>query len=72
MATNSMSVIGVECPYCGFNMPIPIRMSEWEWKCDRLYESKREWHCVNCGEKHTIKAKRHIHDAEVVRVTDGD
>lgn len=27
---------------------------------------------VNCGEKHTIKAKRHIHDAEVVRVTDGD
>lgn len=66
------SIVGVTCPYCGFNMPIPSYMGEYEWKNGNAYKATHDWYCVNCGEKHTIKVKRHIHDAEVVRVVGDD
>lgn len=70
MTNYSMSIVGVECPYCGSKMPIPAYMGEYVWERENSYESKRVWFCCNCGEAHTVRVKRHIHDAEVERVVD--
>lgn len=72
MNNDSGSLVSVNCPLCGIKMQIPAYKGEYKWATDDAYSATHDWYCVNCGEKHTVKVKRHIHSAEIVRAVEDE